>query len=158
MPLGKQAAAYTLASSFPDSCGKVQDAPSNLFPVFFPPALSIGSAFINTTPTFFLRWELLCFPFPAGLRGRTGPPLCKNAPVHNGRVTLAGRKIFCAFRIVPPSPRAVWESPWGLNFHEIRSIEHCSHLFSSMGAFVFPIPCGIGGKDGATPLQKCIGA
>lgn len=36
--------------------------------------------------------------------------------------------------------------------------KHCSHLFSSVGAFVFPIPCGIGGKDGATPLQKCIGA
>lgn len=85
MSLGKQAAAYTLASSFPDGCGKVQDAPPNPFSVFFPSALSIGSAFMNTTPTFFLRWELLCFPFPAGLRGRTGPPLCKNTPVYNGR-------------------------------------------------------------------------
>lgn len=37
---------------FPDSCGKVQDAPPNPFSVFFLPALSIGSAFINTTPTF----------------------------------------------------------------------------------------------------------
>ena len=56
MPLGKQAAAYTLHFSFliRTGCGKVQDAPSNLFPVFFPPALTIGSAFINTTPTFFL--------------------------------------------------------------------------------------------------------
>lgn len=43
MPLGKQAAAYTLASSFPDSCGKVQDAPPNLFPVFFPSALSMAT-------------------------------------------------------------------------------------------------------------------
>ena len=130
MPLGKQAAAYTLASSFPDSCGKVQDAPSNLFPVFFPPALSIGSVFINTTPPFFLRWELLCFPFPAGLGRRTGPLLYENTPVHNGRVGPCRGKIFRAFQIVPPSLRAVWESPWGLNFHEIRNIKHCSHLFS----------------------------
>ena len=78
----------------------------------------------------FPRWELLCFPFPARLGRRTGPPLRKNAPVHNGRVTLAAEKIFCAFRIVPPSPRAVWESLWGLNFHEIRNIKHCSHFFS----------------------------
>ena len=193
MPLGKQAAAYTLASSFPDSCGKVQDAPPNPFSVFFPPALSIGFAFINTTPTFckrsgsfvfpshsglgrrtgpllsentpvhngrvsprrgknllrlpgcpaiapgglgkllglgflmqsgiqnttptfFLRWELLCFPFPAGLGEKMGPPLCKNALVHNGRAGPCRGKISRAFRIVPPSPRAVWESSWGLVF------------------------------------------
>ena len=47
-----------------------------------------------------------------------------------GESALAGRKISCALRIVPPSLRAVWESPWGLNFHEIRNIKHCSHLFS----------------------------
>ena len=171
----------------------MQDAPPNPFSVFFPSALSIGSAFINTTPTFFLRWELLCFPFPAGLGRRTGPPLRKNAPVHNGRVgpcrgknllhlpgcpaiapgglgkllglefscnlehktllppfffdgifcvshslrdwgkrwghpsakmhwcitgesALAGGKISCVFRVVSPSPRAVWESSWGLVF------------------------------------------
>ena len=32
------------------------------------------------------------------------------------------------------------------------------NLFSSVGTFVFPIPSGIGGKDGATPLQKYAGA
>ena len=117
----------------------------------------------------FPRWELLCFPFPAGLGEKMGPPLCKNALVHNGRAGPCQGKNLphfpdCpaitpgSFRIVPPSPRAVWEGPWGLNFHEIRNIKDCSHLFSSMGAFVFPIPSGIGGKDGATPLQKCIGA
>ena len=158
MPLGKQAAPGIFSFLFPDGCGKAQDAPPNLFPVFFPSALSIGSAFINTTPTFRKRSGSFVFPSHSGLGKMMVPPLCKNTPVHNGRVTLAGRKIFCAFRIVPPSPRAVWESPWGLNFHESRNIKHCSHLFSSMGAFVFPIPCGIGGKDGATPLQKCIGA
>ena len=158
MPPGKQAAPGIFSFLIRNGCGKVQDAPPNPFLVFFPLALSVGSAFIDTTPTFCKRSGSFVFPSHSGLRGRTGPPLCKNAPVHNGRVTLAGRKIFCAFRIVPPSPRAVWESPWGLNFHEIRNIKHCSHLFSSMGAFVFPIPCGIGGKDGATPLQKCIGA
>ena len=172
----------------------------------------------------------MCFPFPAGLRGRTGPSLCKNAPVHNGEVgprrgknlprlpgcpaiapgslgkplrfefpcnleyktllppfffdgsfcvshslrdwgeeqgrssmkirrcitgelALAERKISCALRVVPPSLRAVWESPWGLNFHEIRNTKHCSHLFSSVGTFVFPIPSGIGGRTGP-PLCK----
>lgn len=54
MPPENQAAAYTLASSFPDSCGKVQDVPPNPFSVFFPLALSVGSVFMNTTPTFFL--------------------------------------------------------------------------------------------------------
>ncbi len=54
MPLGKQAAAGIFSFFFPDSRGKVQDAPPNPFSVFFPPALSIGSAFVNTTPTFFL--------------------------------------------------------------------------------------------------------
>ena len=53
MPLGKQAAAGIFSFFFPDSCGKAQDAPPNPFSVFFPSALSIGSAFMNTTPTFF---------------------------------------------------------------------------------------------------------
>ena len=82
MPLGKQAAAGIFSFFFPDSCGKVQDAPPNPFSVFFPPALSIGSAFN----------------------------------------------------------------------------EHYSHLLQKKWEFCIPIPFGIGGKDGATPLQKCIGA
>lgn len=208
MPLGKQAAAYTLASSFPDSCGKVQDAPPNPFSVFFPPALSIGFAFINTTPTFCKRSGSFVFPSHSGLGKMMVPPLCKNTPVHNGRadprrgknlprfpdcpaitpgrfgkalgvwlflcnpeyktllppfffggsfcvshslrdwgkrwgrpsvkirrciteeLSLAAGKISCALRVVPPSLQAVWESPWGLNFHEIRNVKHCSHLFS----------------------------
>ena len=152
MPPGKQATPGIFSFLIRNGCGKVQDAPPNPFSVFFPSALSVGSAFTNTTPTFCKRSGSFVFPSHSGLGRRTGPLLSENTPVHNGRVTLAGRKIFCAFRIVPPSPRAVWESPWGLNFHEIRNIKHCSHLFSSMGAFVFPIPCGIGGKDGAAPL------
>ena len=82
MSLGKQVAAYTLASSFPDGCGNVQDAPPNPFSVFFPPS--------------FIYW-------------------------------------FCFYK-------------------------HYSHLFSSVGAFVFPIPYGIGEKNKAAPLQKCVGA
>ena len=73
MPLGKQVAAYTLASSFPDSCGKVQDAPSNLCSVFFPPALSIGSAFINTTPTFCKRGGSFCILADMKRHGGEGP-------------------------------------------------------------------------------------
>ena len=84
----------------------------------------------NTTPTFFLRWELLCFPFPAGLRRRKGRPSVKPRRCITGESALTGRKISCALRVVPPSLQAVWESLWGLNFHEIRNIKHCSHLFS----------------------------
>ena len=158
MPLGKQAAPGIFSFLFPDGCGKAQDAHPSLFLVFFPLALSIGSAFVNTTPTFFFGGSFCVSHSLRDWGKRWGHPSAKMHWCITGELALAGRKIFRAFRIVPPLPRAVWESPWGLNFHEIRNIKHCSHLFSSVGAFVFPIPCGIGGKDGATPLQKCIGA
>ena len=154
MPLGKQAAAGIFSFFFPDSRGKVQDAPPNPFSVFFPPALSIGSAFINTTPTFFLRWELLCFPFPAGLGGREqSRPSAKMHWCITGEPALAGRKIFRAFRIVPPLLRAVWESPWGLSFHAIWNIKHCSHLFSRWELLCFPFPAGLGRRT-RPPLCK----
>lgn len=54
MPPGKQAAPGIFSFLIRNGCGKVQDVPPNPFSVFFPLALSIGSAFINTTPTFFL--------------------------------------------------------------------------------------------------------
>ena len=116
MPPGKQAAAYTLASSFPDSCGKVQDAPPNPFSVFFPSALSIGSAFINTTPTFCKKSGSFVFPSHSGLGGEQGRPSVKIRRCITEELSLAAGKIFRAFQIVPPLPRAVWESPWGLAF------------------------------------------
>ena len=131
----------------------MQDAPPNPFSVFFPPALSIGSAFIDTTPTFCKRSGSFVFPSHSGLRRRKGSPSAKMHWCISGGAAFVGGKIFCAFQIVPPSLRAVWESPWGLNFHEIRNIKHCSHLFSSVGTFVFPIPSGIGGRTGP-PLCK----
>ena len=158
MPLGKQAAAYTLASSFPDSCGKVQDAPSNLFPVFFPPALSIGSAFIDTTPTFFLGGSFCVSHSLRDWGKRWGHPSAKMHWCITGKSAHAVGKISRVFRVVPPSLQEVWESPWGSNFHEIRNIKHYSHLFSSVGAFVFPIPYGIAGKNRAALLQKYAGA
>ena len=153
MPLGKQAVAYTLASSFPDSCGKVQDAPPNPFSVFFPPALSIGFAFINTTPTFCKRSGSFVFPSHSGLRRRKGRPSAKMHWCITGEPALAAGKIFRAFQIVPPSLRAVWESPWGLNFHEIRNIKHCSHLFPRWELLCFPFPAGLGRRTGP-PLCK----
>ena len=158
MPPGKQAAPGIFSFLIRNGCGKVQDAPPNPFLVFFPSALSIGSAFINTTPTFCKRSGNFVFPSHSGLRRRKGRPSAKMHWCITGEPALAAGKIFRAFQIVPPSLRVVWESPWGSDFHAIWNIKHYSHLFSSMGAFVFPIPCGIGGKDGATPLQKCIGA
>ena len=158
MPLGKQAAAGIFSFLIRNGCGKVQDAPPNPFSVFFPSALSIGSAFINTTPTFFLGGSFCVSHSLRDCGEEQGRPSAKMRRCITGKSAHAAGKISRVFRVVPPSLRAVWESPWGLNFHEIRNIKHCSHLFSSVGAFVFPIPCGIGGKDGATPLQKCIGA
>ena len=70
----------------------------------------------NTAPTFFLRWELLCFPFPAGLGGEQGHPSAKMHWCITGEPALVRGKIFRTFRIVPPSPLAVWESSWGLVF------------------------------------------
>lgn len=159
MSPGKQAAAYTLASSFPDSCGRVQDAPPNPFSVFFPSALSIGSAFIDTTPTFCKRSGSFVFPFPAGLRRRKGRPSVKTRRCITGEPALAGGKTFRVFRVVPPSLRAVWESPWGLNFHAIWNIKHCSHLFPRWEILCFPFPAGLGGREQSRPsvkIRRCI--
>ena len=153
MPLGKQAAPGVFSVLIRNGCGKMQDAPPNPFSVFFPSALSIGSAFTDTTPTFCKRSGSFVFPSHSGLRRRKGSPSAKMHWCISGGAAFVGGKIFCAFQIVPPSLRAVWESPWGLNFHEIRNIKHCSHLFSSVGTFVFPIPSGIGGRTGP-PLCK----
>ena len=98
------------------------------------------------------------FPIPSGIGGRTGPPLCKNTPVHNGRVGPCRGKIFRAFQIVPPSLRAVWESPWGLNFHAIWNIKHCSRLFSRWELLCFPFPAGLRRRKGrpSAKMHWCI--
>ena len=153
MPLGKQAAPGIFSFLFPDGCGKAQDAPPNLFPVFFPSALSIGSAFINTTPTFRKRSGSFVFPSHSGLGGEQGRPSVKIRRCITEELSLAAGKIFRAFQIVPPSFRAVWESPWGLNFHEIRNIKHCSHLFPRWELLCFPFPAGLGRRTGP-PLCK----
>ena len=152
MPLGKQAAAYTLASSFAMVAAKCRMLLPDLFHFSFFLALSVGSAFINTSPTFCERGGSFVFPSHSGLGGEQGPPAAKMRRCITGEPALAERKISRVFRVVPPLLRAVWESPWGLNFHAIWNIKHCSHLFSSVGAFVFPIPCGIGEKNRAAPL------
>ena len=157
MPLGKQAAAGIFSFLIRNGCGKVQDAPPNPFSVFFPSALSIGSASINTTPTFFFGGSFCVSHSLREWGKRWGHPSEKMRRCITGESALAGRKISRAFQIVPPLPRAVWESPWGLNFHEIRNIKHCSHLFFQVGTFVFPIPCGIGEKNRATHPKKCAG-
>ena len=86
MSPGKQAAAYTLASSFAMVAAKCRMLLPTPFQFSSPPALSIGFAFINTTPTFCKRSGSFVFQSHSGLGGRTGPPRCKNAPVHNGEV------------------------------------------------------------------------
>lgn len=158
MPLGKQAAAYTLASSFPDSCGKVQDAPPNPFSVFFPPALSIGFAFINTTPTFCKRSGSFVFPSHSGLGRRTGPLLSENTPVHNrGDSPRRGKNLLCSPGCPAIAPGSLGKS-MGLEFSCNLEYKTLLPPFSSVGTIVFPIPCGIGEKNRAAPLQKYAGA
>lgn len=158
MPLGKQAAPGIFSFLIRNGCGKAQDAHPNLFLVFFPPALSVGSALINTTPTFCERGGSFVFPSHSGLRRRKGRPSAKMRRCIMGKSAHAAGKISCVFRVVPPSLRAVWESSWGLAFLCNPGSKTLLPPFPSVGTFVFPIPCGIGGKNGATPLQKCAGA
>ena len=61
-----------------------------------------------------------------------------------GEPSLAAGKISRAFQIVPPSLRAVWESPWGSDFHAIWNIKHYSHLFPRWKLLCFPFPAGLG--------------
>ena len=153
MPPGNQAAAGIFSFFFPDSCGKVQDAPPNPFSVFFPPALSIGSAFMNTTPTFFFGGSFCVSHSLRDWGEEQGRSSLKIRRCITGESALAGGKISCVFRVVPPSLQEVWESPWGSNFHEIRNIKHCSHFFPRWELLCFPFPAGLRGKTGP-PLRK----
>ena len=152
MPPGKQAAAGIFSFLLPDSCGKVQDTPPNPFSVFFLPALSIGSALINTAPTFCKRSGSFVFPFPAGLGRRTRPPLCENTQVHNGRVSPRREKNLPRFPNCPTIAPGGLGKPLGFEFPCNLEYKTLLPPFSSVGAFVFPIPCGIGEKNKAAPL------
>ena len=158
MPLGKQAAAGIFSFLIRNGCGKVQDAPPNPFSVFFPSALSIGSALINTTPTFCKRSGSFVFPSHSGLRRRKGRPSAKMHWCITGESAHAVGKTSRVFRIVPPSLRAVWESLWDLVFSCDPEYKTLLPPFLSVGTFVFPIPCGIGEKNRTTPPKKCAGA
>ena len=142
MPHGKQATPGIFGFLFPDSRGKVQDAPPNPFSVFFPSALSIGSASTNTTPTFFFGGSF-CVSIPCGIGGITGPPIRKNAPVHNGRAIPRREKNLPRF----PNCPAIAPGSLGklLGFEFPCNLEYKTLLppFLSVGTFVFPIPCGI---------------
>ena len=116
MPPGKQATPGIFSFLIRNGCGKVQDAPSNLFPVFFPLALSIGSAFINSTPTFFLGGSFCVSHSLRDWGEEQDHPSEKMRRCITGEPSLAAGKISRAFQIVPPSLRAVWKSPWGLAF------------------------------------------
>ena len=158
MPLGKQAAAYTLASSFAMVAAKCRMLLPDLFHFSFFLALSVGSAFINTSPTFCERGGSFVFPSHSGLGGEQGPPAAKMRRCITGEPALAERKISCALRVVPPSLQAVWESLWGLNFHEIRNIKHCSHLSSRWELLCFPFPAGLGEEQDhpSEKMRRCI--
>ena len=97
MPLGKQAAAYTLASSFAMVAAKCRMLLPDLFHFSFFLALSVGSAFINTSPTFCERGGSFVFPSHSGLGGEQGPPAAKMRRCITGEPALAAEKIFRAF-------------------------------------------------------------
>ena len=158
MPLGKQAAPGVFSVLIRNGCGKMQDAPPNPFSVFFPPSLSIGSAFIKTTPTFCKRSGSFVFPFPAGLGGRTGPPRCKNTPVHNRRAGPCRGKNLPRFPDCPAIAPGGLGKPLGFEFPCNLEYKTLLPPFLSVGTFVFPIPCGIARKNRTAPLQKYAGA
>ena len=115
MPLGKQAAPGIFSFLIRNGCGKVQDAPPNPFLVFFPLALSIGSASQTLLPPFSSVGAFV-FPIPSGIGGRTGPPCCKNAPVHNGRVPPRREKNLLRFPDCPAIAPGGLGKPLGFGF------------------------------------------
>ena len=135
MPLGKQAVAYTLASSFAMVAAKCRMLLLELFHFSFFLALSVGSAFINTTPTFCERGGSFVFPSHSGLGGEQGPPAAKMRRCITGEPALAERKISCALRVVPPSLQAVWESSGGLVFLCNPAFKNTAPTFSLGGSF-----------------------
>lgn len=157
MPLGKQAAAYTLASSFAMVAAKCRMLLPTPFQFSSPPALSIGSAFMNTTPTFFFGGSF-CVSISCGIGGeRTEPPRCHNAPVHNGRVPpRCGKNLPCLPGCPAIAPGGLGK-PLGFEFPCNLEYKTLLPPFLSVGTFVFPIPCGIGEKNRTTPPKKCAG-
>ena len=153
MPPGNQAAAYTLASSFAMVVAKCRMLLPTPFS-FLPPSFIYWFCFYrHYSHLLQKKWEF-CIPIPFGIEEKKGPPLCKNALVHNGRAAHAAGKIFRAFQIVPPSLRAVWESPWGSDFHAIWSIKHCSPPFFFGGSFCVSHSLRDWGKKWGPPLCK----
>ena len=103
------------------------------------------------------KWEF-CIPIPFGIEEKKGPPLCKNALVHNGRVSPRREKNLPRFPDCPAIAPGSLGKPMGLGFPCNPEYTRSRVPFLSVGTFVFPIPCWIGGNDVATPLQKCTGA
>lgn len=56
------------------------------------------------------------FPIPSGIGGRTGPPLCKNTPVHNGRVGPRRGKSLPRFPGCPAIAPGSLGKPLGFGF------------------------------------------
>ena len=80
------------------------------------------------------------------------PPLCENTPVHNGRAGPCQGKNLPRFPNCPAIAPGSLGKSMGLEFPCNLEYKTLLPLFSSVGTFVFPIPSGIGGKDGAAPL------
>ena len=158
MPPGKQAAPGIFSFLIRNGCGKVQDAPPNPFSVFFPPSFICWFCiYKHYSHLLQKKWEF-CIPIPFGIEEKKGPPRCKNAPVYNGRVSPRREKNLPRFPDCPAIAPGGLGKPLGFGFSCNLEYKTVLPPFSSVATIVFPIPCGIGGKDGATPLQKCIGA
>lgn len=92
MPPGKQAAPGIFSFLIRNGCGKVQDVPPNPFSVFFPSALSIGSALVNTTPTFFLGGSFCVSHSLRDWGEEQGRPSVKIRRCITGKSALAAEK------------------------------------------------------------------
>lgn len=116
MPLGKQAAAYTLASSFAMVAAKCRMLLPTPFQ-FSSPQLYLLVLLLQTLLPPFAKEVGVLYSHPIRDWGEEqGRPSVKIRRCITEELSLAAGKIFRAFQIVPPSFRAVWKSPWGLAF------------------------------------------
>ena len=115
MPPGNQAAAYTLASSFAMVVAKCRMLLPTPFS-FLPPSFIYWFCFYrHYSHLLQKKWEF-CIPIPFGIEEKKGPPLCKNALVHNGRAGPRRGKNLPRFPDCPAIAPGSLGKPLGFGF------------------------------------------
>ena len=158
MPPGKQAAAYTLASSFAMVVAKCRMLLPTPFQFSSPQLYLLVLLLLTLLPPFFFGGSFCVSHSLRDCGEEQGRPSAKMRRCITGKSAHAVGKISRVFRVVPPLLRAVWESPWGSDFHAIWNIKHYSHFFPRWELLCFPFPAGLGGEQGrpSAKIRRCI--